>query len=104
VTAHTTPVHARHKPYLFTTTGAVTAPSLPVGVGCTGQVVVRFLRGHRSVAVRRSAVQTNCTFSAQVMFRHLIDHTKSQLTVTARFHGNAYMRAAAARSQRIRLG
>jgi hypothetical protein len=104
VTAHTTPVHLRHKPYLFTTIGAVATASLPAGVGCSGEVVVRFLRGHRSVAVRRAPLQPNCTFLAQVRFRHLIDHTKTRLTVTARFRGNSYLRSAAARSQRIRLG
>jgi len=105
VTAHTTPGRARHKPYLFTTIGKVLPPpSLPAGVGCTGLVTVRFLLGHRSVAVRRLALQPSCTFSAQVRFRHLIDHTRTLIEVEVLFGGNAYLRHVGARRQRIGLG
>jgi len=105
VSAHTTPGHARRKPYLFTTVGKVARPgSLPAGVGCTGAVGVRFFLGNRSVAFRRASVQANCTFSAPVRFRRLVDHTKSQLRVEVHFDGNSYLRAAGAKAQRVRLG
>jgi phosphodiesterase/alkaline phosphatase D-like protein len=105
LTAHTTPVHVRHKPYAFTTLGAVVPPrSLPAGVGCSGVVVVRFLLGHRVVAYRTLAVQANCTFSTPVSFRRLVDRTPTQLTVVAHFRGNSYLRSASSRGQRVGLG
>lgn len=104
LTAHTTPVHLRHKPYLFTTIGTLTTRALPPGVGCSGVVVVRFFHGNRSVAVRRAPLQANCTFSTRVRFRHLLDRTKTQLRVQARFRGNPYLRATVARRQRVRFG
>jgi hypothetical protein len=105
VTAHTTPFHARHKPYRFTTIGKVAPPaSLPAGVACTGVVDVRFLLGRKSVALRRPSLGTNCTFSTQVLFRHLIDHTKTQLRVEVRFRGNSYLGSTGARTQTVRLG
>jgi phosphodiesterase/alkaline phosphatase D-like protein len=105
VTAHTTPVHARHKPYLFTTIGKVVAPaSLPAAAGCTGFVSVRFLLGHRTVAFRKPPLQANCTFSTQALFGHLVQHRKTQLRVVARFGGNSYLGSARARGQRVRLG
>jgi hypothetical protein len=105
-TAHTTPRRARHKPYLFTTTGAVLpGVALPPGVGCTGVVAVRFLLGHRTVAFRAVSLQPgNCTYSTQVGFRHLIHHATTQLRVVVRFRGNAYLRAAHARTGRVKLG
>jgi len=105
VTAHTTPVHVHHKPYLFTTIGTVVPPSsLPSGVGCTGVVTVHFLLGHRSVATRKVSLQANCTFGTQVLFRHLVDRRKTQLRVAARFGGNAYLRPASTKGQRVKLG
>lgn len=105
VSAHTTPVHLHRRPFLFTTIGTVKAPaSLPAGVGCTGVVVVRFLHGHRSVAVRRVPLQANCAFAAQVLFRRLVGHTQSRLTITARFRGSPYLRPAVSRAQRVMLG
>jgi len=105
VTAHTTPNHLRRRPYLFTTTGTVVPPSsLPAGVACSGVVVVHFLLGHRAVATRKLPLQANCTFATQVLFRHLVDHRKTQLRVAARFGGNLYLRPASARGQKVKLG
>jgi hypothetical protein len=105
VTARTTPVHARRKPYLFTTGGAVLPPrSLPAGVGCTGTVTVRFAIGRRVFARTRVPVQANCTYSAQVRFRHLIDRRLTRPRVEVTFGGNAYLRGGSARPGRVTLG
>lgn len=105
ITARTVPRRARHKPYVFTTSGALMSRvPLPPGVGCTGVVNVRFLVGNRSVALRRAPVQANCTYLTGVGFRHLIDHAATDLYVKVHFRGNAYLRPASARTKRVRLG
>jgi hypothetical protein len=104
-TAHTTPGRARHKPFLFTTTGAVVpAVAFPPGVACTGLVNVRYFSGRKAVAFRRVPLQSNCTYGIQVGFRHLIGHRKTQLRVVVRFTGNAYLRPANARTRGVKLG
>jgi len=105
VTAQTTPRRARHKPYSFTTTGRVIpGVALPPGFGCSGLVRVRFGLGNRAVAFRKVAVQSNCTFSAQIGFRHLIDHAAANLRIEVSFGGNPYLRGARARTRQVRLG
>jgi hypothetical protein len=105
VTARTTPGRARRRPYRFTTSGTVApAVPLPPGVGCTGVVGVRFLLGHRTVAFRKAALQSNCTFATVIGFRRRIDHTSTRLRVEANFRGNPYLRPASARTRRVRLG
>jgi hypothetical protein len=105
VTARTTPGRARHKPYLFTTSGTLRPQiALPVGVGCSGAVTVRFFLANKRVAARKAAVQSNCAYATAVRFRHLIDHTRTHLRVVVRFRGNAYLRPAGARTRRVTLG
>lgn len=105
VTVRTTPSRARHKPFLFTTTGTVVpAVAFPPGVACTGLVNIRYLSARRAVAFRRVALQSNCTYGTQVGFRRLIGHRKAELRVVVRFKGNAYLRPAGARTRRVRLG
>jgi hypothetical protein len=105
LSARTLPTIAASKPYLFTTTGTLTYPSsLPPGIACTGNVVVRFVAGRRSVAVRSVPVQPNCTFFSQVLFHRLIHRHKARLRVEVRFHGNGYLVPANARTQRVQLG
>ncbi|MDQ6803774.1 MAG: hypothetical protein M3065_02145 [Actinomycetota bacterium] len=105
VTVHTTPSRARHKPLLFTTTGTVLpAVAFPPGVACTGLVNIRYFAGRKTVAFRRVALQSNCTYGTQIGFRHLIRHQVAQLRVVVRFGGNAYLRAANARTRRVKLG
>lgn len=105
LTARTTPRRARRKPYGFTTVGTVVpAVTLPPGVGCTGIVRVRLLAGHRTVAFRRLALQSNCTYGVLIGFRHLIDHRVRTLRVIVKFGGNAYLRAAQATTRQAVLG
>jgi phosphodiesterase/alkaline phosphatase D-like protein len=105
VTAHTTPGRARHKPYLFTTTGTVVpAVAFPVGYGCSGLVGIRYFAGHKAVAYRLAAVQSNCTFATQVGFRRRVDRKTARLRIVVRFRGNPYLRAASAPTKRVTLG
>ncbi|HWF25383.1 MAG TPA: hypothetical protein VG275_08050 [Solirubrobacteraceae bacterium] len=105
VIAHTTPARARHKPYLFTTTGVVVpSVALPPAVGCTGVVNVRFFLGTRRVGSHKAVVQANCAYATAVGFRHLIDHTATRLRVLVHFRGNPYLRPASARTRQVRLG
>jgi phosphodiesterase/alkaline phosphatase D-like protein len=105
VTAHTTPSRVRHKPFQFTTTGTVVpSVALPPGVGCTGLVYVRYLRGRKAVAFRKVPLVSNCTYGTSVAFRRRIAHTTTRLRVVVRFQGNAYLRPANARTRRVKLG
>jgi hypothetical protein len=105
LTAHVSPPRARHKPYQFSASGTlIPGVPLPTGYGCSGLVTVRFSLGHRTVAFRRVAVQSNCGYATTIGFRHLIDHTKKRLRVEVRFLGNPYLRGAVARTRDIRLG
>jgi len=105
VTATTTPSRARHKPYLFTTSGTVVSDvALAPGYGCSGLVYVRFALGRRAVAFRKVTVQSNCSYATSVSFRHLVDHTKTRLRVEVKFRGNPYLRPASAKTRQVRLG
>jgi phosphodiesterase/alkaline phosphatase D-like protein len=105
VTASTTPSRARHKPYLFTTSGTVVSEvALAPGYGCSGLVNVRFSLGRKAVAFRKVTVQPNCSYATSVGFRHLVDHTKTRLRVQVKFRGNSYLRPASAKARQVRLG
>jgi len=98
---HTTPSHARHKPYVFTTSGSLVPPSsLPAGVGCTGHVRIRFLRGRHTVAFVKTPLQANCTFSAQVTIRH----KKVRLRVDTTFGGNSYIATTGGPRHHVNIG
>lgn len=105
VRASTGPHRARHKPYLFSTTGQVALPaSIPAALGCNGTVAIRYFVGHRSVALGLAAVQPNCSFGGAVTFHKLVNKVSTRLRVEIRFRGNAYLASTSARVQRVRLG
>lgn len=69
VVARTRPRHARHRPYLFTTTGHIFGPaSIPAQYACQGNVTIRFFRGLRQVGFNLAPVQPTCAFAAQTRF------------------------------------
>lgn len=105
LTARTLPRIAASRPYVFTTTGRLVPPSgPPAGVACSGQIFVRFLVAHKTVALRSTTVQPNCTYSSDVVFHRLIGGKARRLRVEVSFHGNSYLVPAGARAQRVRLG
>jgi phosphodiesterase/alkaline phosphatase D-like protein len=106
VRARTTPRHDRHRPYVFTTSGKVIGPSsTPSQFACTRVVQIRFFLGRRRVARTFAAVQPNCMFSAQTVFRHRPGrHHRARLRVLVQFVGNGYLAGNRARSEHVNLG
>lgn len=101
----TSPRRDRHRPFVFTTSGAVVPRiALPPGVGCSGVVNVRYMLGRRTVAFRKAGVAGNCAFVAGVSFRHRIDRAAQRLTVRVHFGGNAYLKSVNGRSARVTVG
>jgi len=109
VTTTTQPRHAHRKPFIFTTSGAVTGPkSIPALFDCSGFVSVRFYLGKRSVALTVVPVQPNCSYSAQTTFTRLpgrgARHRKVTLNVVVTFRGNGYLLPRRARQRMVVLG
>jgi hypothetical protein len=106
VRASTTPHRARKKPYYFATTGSITPPAkFPPQISCTyGIISVRYLVGHKTVLLRYTRLQPNCTYSRLVLFRHLIAGHSKRLRVEVHFFGNPYLHATNAPAQRVVLG
>lgn len=107
VRARTRPHHARHKPFVFTTSGTVTGPSsFPSFFDCSGSVGIRFFLAGHLIARQIAPVQLNCTFTAQVAFLHHPGrrHRRARLTVLVHFRGNGYLAPANARGERVTAG
>ena len=106
VRARTTPRHARHRPFVFTTSGRVIPPSsTPDQFACSQNVQIRFYLGRHRVARTFAPVQANCTFSAVTMFRHRPGrHHPARLRVLVQFLGNGYLARNRARTEHVNLG
>ena len=106
VRARTTPRHARHQPFVFTTSGKVIGPSsIPSQFACSRSVQIRFFLGRRRVGRTFAAVEPNCTFSAQTVFRHRPSRRhRARLRVLVQFLGNGYLARNRARSEHVNLG
>jgi len=106
VRARTTPRHARHRPFVFTTSGRVIPPSsTPDQFACSQNVQIRFYLGRHRVARTFAPVQANCTFSAVTMFRHRPGrHHPARLRVIVQFLGNGYLARNRARTEHVNLG
>jgi hypothetical protein len=106
--AHTTPRHARHRPYVFTTTASISRPSfIPASLACTGNAFVEYLLGSRAVAYNVVAVQPNCTFASTQAFRRIPGRHhrgRKQLKVIAHFDGNGYLASAFSSTQKVTVG
>lgn len=109
VKARTRPRHARHRPYVFTTSGRVIGPSwIPRSDSCFQNATVRFMLGKRRVAFGLATVQPDCTFSLRTVFHRLPGHGGPHRRVTLRvlihFRGNGYLAPANAKAERVTLG
>lgn len=105
---HTSPGHARRRPFTFTTSGSVAGPAfIPAQFACTGSVAIRFFLGRRDVSFILVPLLPNCTFAGQTVFAHLPGrgpkHRTVVLRVTVRYRGNGYLRQVPARSQLVKL-
>jgi hypothetical protein len=106
VRARTTPRHARHRPFVFTTSGRLVPPSTtPSRFACSQNVQIRFYLGRHRVARTLAPVQANCTFSAQTVFRHRPGRRHpARLRVFVQFLGNGYLARNRARMEHVNLG
>jgi hypothetical protein len=104
--ARTSPTHAPHKPFVFTTAGSVKGPNwIPSGYDCRGDVTVRFLLGGRQVGATLLPLQPNCAFSGQTAFSSLPGKSRpATLTVRVRFGGNGYLTPRRATAETVTLG
>jgi hypothetical protein len=109
LTAMTRPGLARHRPYLLTTTGTLTAPSwMPAGYACAGNVTIRFFDGLRQVGFTLAGVQPNCTFSGQTRFQRTPGRGKvrkaAHLHVVIRYVATSYLASRRAAYEKVTLG
>lgn len=107
--ATTKPAHARHRPFVLTTSGAVKGPGWIPGVyDCRGNVAVHFLLGRRQVSFALVPLQPNCRFAGQTIFnrlpRHRGGHRPLSLTVKVRYLGNGYLTPRRAATETVKLG
>jgi hypothetical protein len=93
----TSPHRDRHRPFVFTTSGSISGP-FPAAAQCTGTVSLRYFAGGRRRKALSAPVQSNCTFSAQVMIFHTFapHHgaprpSVQTLQIQIRFRGNRYL-------------
>lgn len=109
MSARTAPHRARHRPFVFTTSGRLAGPSwIPAAFACTGEARMTFLHGRRAVAVTVAAVQSNCAFSAQTVLTRRpgrgSPHRRVPLRVLIQFVGNGYLARAHARPESVVVG
>lgn len=109
VTRRVRPLRAHHKPWTFTISGSVSHPSsTPSQFACTGFVGVRFFTGGKRVNFALAALQSNCTYSAQVTFNRRPGRGRPNRVVTmhvlVHYRGNGYLAPANARIQTVTLG
>jgi hypothetical protein len=109
VRARVKPHHARRAPFVFTISGRVKGPRwIPRYASCFSNLLVKFFRGRRRVAVIVIPVLPDCRFSGQAVFRHLPGrrgrHRHVRLRVVIHFRGNGYLAPANAPRKRVLLG
>jgi hypothetical protein len=109
VFASTRPHRARHRPYVFTTTGVVAGhPSIPNQYACNGNVTIRFFRGLRQVGFTLAGIQPNCTFSARTVFGRIPGGRRGPrpvgLRVVIRSIHNNYLGTNRAPIEHVKLG
>jgi hypothetical protein len=105
MTTRTTPKHATHRPFVFTTAGTLHGFTfIPQNLRCTGRVGIRYYHGKRQVAFVLVPVGSNCRFSTPVSFSHRINGRSAKLDVKIFYRGNAYLRTTEKTDHNIRLG
>jgi phosphodiesterase/alkaline phosphatase D-like protein len=111
VTRRVTPLHARarHQPWTYTVSGSVGHPaSTPPQFACTGFVGVRFFTGGKRVNFALAPLQSNCTYSTQVVFHRKPGRGPRGRIVTmhvlVHYRGNGYLAPSDGRKQTVTLG
>ena len=105
LTAKVTPMRDVLLPYDFRTTGRLTRPSgVSKKAGCRGRVTVTVKAGKKTISRRTTRLRSNCTYTNKVRFRDAKRFgTANALRFTARFQGNAALRARQATSVKVRV-
>ncbi|HEY3728761.1 MAG TPA: hypothetical protein VGL51_16410 [Solirubrobacteraceae bacterium] len=105
MTTRTSPNRASRKPYVFTTAGTLHgALFIPSSLRCTGRVGIRYYNGSRQVAFNLVQVGSDCRFSTQVPFKHLINGRRANLHVNIFYRGNGYLKSTSKTDHNISLG
>jgi hypothetical protein len=107
VRATTKPLHARHRPYVFTTSGIVGPTWVPSAYACSGNVTIRFFRGTRQVGFTIAGLGPNCRFSAPTAFKRVPrprSHRPARLRVVIRFLATGYLAGNRAPIEHVTLG
>jgi len=108
IAARTTPRRARHRPYVFITSGRVVSSAFPASLSCLQSATVHFFLGRRQVALALAPVTPDCRFATITVFKHLPGRGRKRrrvhLTVRIHFRGNSYLAPADAPPERVNLG
>jgi hypothetical protein len=106
IRASTSPHRARHRPFVFTTSGHISGPA--PAFDCNGQVAVRVFFGKRAISRVLVPVASNCTFTAQTPLNRKPGHGARNRRVTLKvlvyFRGNGYLKPRFAKSQTVTVG
>lgn len=106
--AATRPGRARHRPYVFSSTGSIVPPSsFPARYVCNGNVTIRFFRGLRQVGFTLAGIQPNCTFAARTVFARIPGRRSRRpvrLRVVIRSIANNYLNTSRAPNEHVTLG
>ena len=105
VTAAVTPSRDRSRPYRFRTRGTVRRPAgVTAAQGCSGTVTVTVKRGGRTISTRRAKLTRTCAYASTVTFGSRRRLGTGRLRITARFGGNAVLKARSSPRRNIRAG
>ncbi len=109
VRGRTKPTRDRTAPFVFTTSGSITGPSvIAPQFDCNGYVAVRSYLGRRNVSFVLVPVAPNCTFSGQMTFTRKPGrgprNRQVHLRVVVYFRGNGYLKPRFAKTQTVTLG
>ncbi len=105
VSATVTPSRDRTRPYRFRTRGTVSRPAgVSAAQGCTGTVTVTIKRGGRTISTRRAKLTRTCAYTSTATFGSRRRLGNGRLRITARFGGNAVLKARSSAGRNVRAG
>ena len=96
----------RFAPFRYTTSGRLTLNGAPASQGCRGSVMLRVLKGSRTVVKGRTRIQPDCTYRKPLTVRtgKLRGETSGTLRISARFGGNDVLQPDQAPNRKVRFG
>ncbi len=92
VSAHTKPSVAHHHPFKFTTSGSLRgASSIPSFARCTGNIGLRYYRGHKQLRFILLGLRQDCKFSVKTSFGQVPGSGATPVSIKITFRGNGYV-------------